>query len=75
MKSAVMPIDPPLAPTGFSYDASSVEWKKFFTQGTWYRILHVDVAARQADMLVKFDGMAPAAFHLKPPVKFRETFL
>jgi hypothetical protein len=63
MKSAGMPIDPPLAPTGFNYDASSVEWKKFFTQGTWYRILHVDVAARQADMLVKFDPDSQCMYH------------
>jgi quercetin dioxygenase-like cupin family protein len=42
-------------PATFRFDASSVQWKKFFTDGCFYRILHVDVAARTAEMLVKFE--------------------
>jgi len=48
---------------GFKYDASTVEWHKFFTPGTWYRILSVDVAARQADMIVKFDPESQCMYH------------
>ncbi len=51
-----------LAP-GFSYDASKIEWSKFFTPGTWYRLLHVDVAARTADMLVKFEPQSECMYH------------
>lgn len=47
----------------FKYDASTVQWHKFFTPGTWYRILSVDVAARQADMLVKFDPDSQCMYH------------
>ena len=51
-----------LAP-GFTYDASQIEWSKFFTPGTWYRLLHVDVAARTADMLVKFEPQSECMYH------------
>ena len=47
----------------FKYDADTVEWHKFFTPGTWYRILSVDVAARQADMLVKFEPESQCMYH------------
>lgn len=49
--------------SGFRFDASTVEWHKFFTPGTWYRILSVDVAARQADMLVKFEPDSQCMYH------------
>jgi quercetin dioxygenase-like cupin family protein len=38
----------------FRFDTSNVDWKPFVTEGCFYRILHVDVAARTAQMLVKF---------------------
>lgn len=51
-----------LAP-GFTYDTSQIAWGKFFTPGTWYRLLHVDVAARTADMLVKFEPQSECMYH------------
>lgn len=48
---------------GFSYDADSVEWHEFFTPGTFYRILNVDLAARTADMLVKFEPRSQCMYH------------
>ncbi len=48
---------------GFKYDTSKVEWHKFFTPGTYYRILNVDVAARTADMLVKFEPNSQCMYH------------
>ena len=47
----------------FRYDTSEVKWAKFFTPGTWYRILNVDLAARTADMLVKFDADSQCMYH------------
>jgi hypothetical protein len=47
----------------FKFDATTVQWHKFFTPGTWYRILSVDVAARQADMLVKFEPESQCMYH------------
>ena len=48
---------------GFTYDTSKVEWHKFFTPGTYYRILNVDLAARTADMLVKFEAEGQCMYH------------
>ena len=48
---------------GFKYDTSTVEWHKFFTPGTYYRILNVDLAARTADMLVKFEAEGQCMYH------------
>ena len=56
-------VQAPQENNGFRYDASTVEWHKFFTPGTWYRILNVDVAARQADMLVKFEPDSQCMYH------------
>lgn len=53
----------PLAAPGFRYDTSHVRWSKFFTPGTWYRILNVDLAARTADMLVKFEPNSQCMYH------------
>ncbi|MGE3772369.1 MAG: hypothetical protein AB7I32_05550 [Gammaproteobacteria bacterium] len=47
----------------FLYDAGTVEWHKFFTPGTYYRILNVDLAARSADMLVKFEPRSQCMYH------------
>jgi len=51
------------ATTGFQYDTSQIVWHKFYTPGTYYRILNVDVAARTADMLVKFEPHSECMYH------------
>jgi hypothetical protein len=48
---------------GFQFDLENVEWHEFMTPGTFYRILHVDVVARQADMLVKFEADSQCMYH------------
>lgn len=51
-------------------DTHEIEWHKFFTPGTFYRILNVDVAARTADMLVKFEAegeCVSTAMDARPP--------
>ncbi len=52
----------PLVPT-FRHDTSQVQWAKFFTPGTWYRIMNVDLDARTADMLVKFEPQSQCMYH------------
>ncbi len=47
----------------FLYDTSSVEWRDFITEGCYYRLLNVDVAAKQADMLVKFEPNSQCMYH------------
>jgi quercetin dioxygenase-like cupin family protein len=47
----------------FAYDSSTVEWKKFITEGCFYRVLHVDVPARTAEMLVKFSPGGMCMYH------------
>jgi len=47
----------------YRYDAGAVQWHKFFTPGTWYRILNVDLPARSADMLVKFEPRSQCMYH------------
>lgn len=47
----------------FRFDSSAVEWKKFLTEGCYYRILDVNVPARTADMLVKFEPGARCLHH------------
>lgn len=47
----------------FRFDASTVEWGDFFTAGTFYRILNVDLAARTADMIVKFEPNSQCMYH------------
>jgi len=60
-KSAVAAAAP--SRDAFKFDAATVAWHKFFTPGTWYRILSVDVAARQADMLVRFEPDSQCMYH------------
>lgn len=50
-------------PAGYQFDTSDIEWKKFITDGTWYKLLHVDVPARTADMIVKFEPGARCMYH------------
>jgi hypothetical protein len=45
------------------FDTSAVEWRDFITDGCYYKLLHVDLEARQADMLVKFDGNSECLYH------------
>lgn len=47
----------------FRFDASTVEWGDFFTDGTFYRILNVDLAAGTADMIVKFEPNSQCMYH------------
>jgi hypothetical protein len=47
----------------FRFDTSAVEWKKFLTDGCYYRILDVNVPARTAEMLVKFEPGARCLYH------------
>ncbi|MBI2801769.1 MAG: hypothetical protein HYX63_16095 [Gammaproteobacteria bacterium] len=63
MTKANVAADAPPSVGEFKFDAGTVEWHKFFTPGTWYRILSVDVAARQADMLVKFERDSQCMYH------------
>jgi len=49
--------------TRFRFDTRDVEWRDFITDGCYYRLLHVDLAARQADMLVKFDARSQCLYH------------
>lgn len=50
------------ADTRFRFDTSDVDWRDFITDG-YYRLLHVDLEARQADMLVKFDAHSQCLYH------------
>ncbi len=47
----------------FNYDSSAIDWREFFTPGTFYRILSVDVARKQAEMLVKFEPNSECMYH------------
>lgn len=53
----------PVAAPGFRYDTSQVKWKDFLTEGCYYRLLHVDVAAKTAEMLVKFEPNCQCLYH------------
>jgi quercetin dioxygenase-like cupin family protein len=53
----------PTAPPAFRYDTSQVAWADFFTPGTYYRILNVDLASRTADMLVRFAPRSECMYH------------
>jgi len=45
------------------FDADSVQWEKFITDGCYYKLLNVDVDAGQADMLVKFEPHCECLYH------------
>ncbi|MGH7291129.1 MAG: cupin domain-containing protein [Myxococcota bacterium] len=51
------------AKPGFRYDTSDVEWRDFITEGCYYKLLNVDLEARQADMLVKFEPNSECLYH------------
>ena len=39
----------------FRFDTRAVDWKDFITAGCYYKLLDVNVGARTADIIVKFD--------------------
>ena len=47
----------------FCFDTKEVDWKDFITTGCYYKLLDVNVAARTADMLVKFEPGARCMYH------------
>jgi ChrR Cupin-like domain len=47
----------------FRFDTREVDWKDFITTGCYYKLLDVNVAARTADMLVKFEPGARCLYH------------
>ena len=47
----------------FSFDTRHIEWKPFVTEGCYYRILDVNIPARTADMIVKFEPNARCLYH------------
>ncbi len=63
MSSATANASAPAGARNFRFDADTVEWHAFFTPGTWYRILSVDLERRQADMLVKFEPDSQCMYH------------
>lgn len=51
------------ASAAFRYDDSGIEWRDFITEGCYYKLLNVDLAARQADMLIRFDANSQCMYH------------
>jgi len=51
------------ATDAFRFDTGSVDWKPFVTDGCFYRILDVNVPARTAEMLVKFEPNGRCLYH------------
>jgi len=51
------------SPANFRFDTRNIKWKDFLTEGCYYRILDVNVAAHTVDMLVKFDPVSRCLFH------------
>jgi hypothetical protein len=47
----------------FRFDTREVDWKNFITTGCYYKLLDVNVTARTADMLVKFEPGARCMYH------------
>ncbi len=47
----------------FRFDTSNTDWKPFVTDGCFYRILDVNVPARTAEMLVKFEPRGRCLYH------------
>jgi hypothetical protein len=47
----------------FRFDTRDVDWKDFITDGCYYKLLDVNVGARTADMIVKFDPGARCMYH------------
>ncbi|MBI3246426.1 MAG: hypothetical protein HYZ50_07960 [Deltaproteobacteria bacterium] len=47
----------------FRFDTKEVDWKDFIATGCYYKLLDVNVAARTADMIVKFEPSARCMYH------------
>ncbi len=47
----------------FRFDTKEVDWKDFITPGCYYKLLDVNVTARTADMIVKFEPGARCMYH------------
>ena len=47
----------------FRFYTKEVDWKDFITAGCYYKLLDVNVGARTADMIVKFDPGARCMYH------------
>lgn len=47
----------------FLHDTSTIDWRDFITDGCYYKLLNVDLEARQADMIVKFDPNSQCMYH------------
>jgi hypothetical protein len=54
---------PPTTAPKFRFDTTNLEWKNFVTEGCYYRLLDVNVPARTADMIVKFEPNARCLNH------------
>ena len=63
MSTAIDTATPAPATKRFRFDTDTVEWRKFFTPGTYYRVLSVDVAARNVDLLVWFEPSSQCMYH------------
>lgn len=52
----------------FRFDTRDADWKDFITPGCYYKLLDVNVGARTADMIVKFDPGARCMYrrHVAP---------
>ena len=50
-------------PGRFRFDTGNIQWRDFLTEGCFYQILDVNVAAHTADIIVKFDPGARCLFH------------
>lgn len=47
----------------FHFDTSGIDWRPFITDGCFYKLLDVNIEARTADMLVKFEPNAQCLYH------------
>lgn len=47
----------------FRFDTSDVEWKNFVTEGVYFKVLNVNVAARTVDLLAKFEPGKQCLYH------------
>jgi hypothetical protein len=56
-------VQPQRSVSDFRFDTRNVDWKDFITAGCYYQLLDVNVAARTADMIVKFDPGARCMYH------------
>lgn len=54
---------PASAADRYRFDTRDVRWRNFITDGAYYALLNVDLEARQADMLVKFDANCQCLYH------------